>query len=798
MGLEVACGRPPTSRSRVVPPRPGRLVLLALLAAPSLAAARPQAPRAEQTPGRVDYVVEARFDGDTKRLDGSLTVTWTNASGDEVADLWFHLYHNAFANNRSTFLRESKGELKDNEREPVLVTDGWGWQRVLAARLVEGEERVDLLPTLTFEAPDDGNAEDMTVFRLALPDAVAPGATVAVELEWEAQLPRVRRRTGYKDDFVFAAHWFPKLGVYEDGRGWNCHQFHSSSEFYSNFGTYDVTLDLPADYRGDEKDGGLVGASGKLVESGSKGDDRWVVRYQAPAESDRGRLDRTGREPLVHGFTWTADSDFEVYLDTFRYEDWANQEDFRGDVETVRRALGPDKDVKLRNVDVRVLVQPEHAGQAERHFRATCAALFYYGLWYGEYPYERITVVDPAWGGRQAGGMEYPTLFTSGTWMMETEDTHVPESVTVHEAGHQFFYGLVGNNEFEAAWLDEGLNSFTDSEVMHRVYGERRATTKFARIPFDGVRPAALPACGELGEVLTARRIDLPFLETDLEPLRLTGFLELWRDLPGLHFVGQSDDPRWYDRGRYLRAPDVDPIDTPAWEYVDATSYSVNSYSRPAVVLRTLRGLVGEEAFVRGMRHFAETYRYRHPYPDDFFEAFQEGSGVEQDLGWFFADCFRSTKTADWSVTVTQARRAEPMGFFPAEDGELVKLGTEEAAEAEEEESDEPWVIEVELRQRGGLRLPLDVALAFEDGTSQRFVWSREEQGESAWLRRELLSEVKLEAAVLDPDRRYWLDADMSDNQWYAARDCRTPVRWSERTFAQLARYLQWFARFGG
>ena len=85
-------------------------------------------------------------------------------------------------------------------------------------------------------------------------------------------------------------------------------------------------------------------------------------------------------------------------------------------------------------------------------------------------------------------GMEYPTLFTAGTGLFTQPDEYRPESVTIHEAGHQFWYGLVGNNEFEAAWLDEGFNSYTDSEVLWRVYGPRRATTDYARVPVDGVQ----------------------------------------------------------------------------------------------------------------------------------------------------------------------------------------------------------------------------------------------------------------------------------------------------------------------
>ena len=438
----------------------------------------------------VHYAIRARMDGDPQRIEGSETLRWTNGTSESVSDLQFHLYLNAFSNNRSTHVFEGKGKLRRGHE----LKAGWGWTRVTAAAVAG----TDLFPTLKFLAPDDGRPEDRTVFSLDLPAPVLPGETIEVMIEWESQLPRVRRRTGYKDDFVLVAQWFPKLGVYEEGRGWNAHQFHANSEFFADYGTYDVTLDLPASYR--DPDGGepRVGGSGVLVSSELKGDERLMVRFVAPSREDQRNADRVGRRARVHDFTWTADPAFEVRRETFRYSTWANE--YAKDVELARRAFGPDKDLALHNVDVRLLIHPERLDQADRHIKATSAALFFYGLWFGEYPYSQITVVDPPWGGRAAGGMEYPTLFTCGTRLFTTEDMYQPESVTVHECGHQFWYGLVGNNEFEGAWLDEGFNSYTDSEVMWRVYGEERRATFYSNVPRDGERAVALPGGGAAGD----------------------------------------------------------------------------------------------------------------------------------------------------------------------------------------------------------------------------------------------------------------------------------------------------------
>ncbi len=735
----------------------------------------------EKDSGRAEYGIGARLEGATKRLDGKLELRWSNRSNESVRDLWFHLYLNGFSNNRSTHLVESEGKLRRTE-----MKDGWSWSRIQAIRVAGGDGGFqDVLPSLRYQRPDDGNEEDRTVFSVDLPQPLGPGETVRVQIEWEAQLPRARRRTGYKDDFLLVAQWFPKLGVYEAGRGWNCHQFHANTEFFSDYGTYEVTLDLPIEYES------RIGASGVKVNDTAKGD-RIKVLFLAPSPGDQRRQDEFEKRALVHDFTWTADTRYEVYRQIFKVKEWAER--FPAEHEKARARFGVEP--KLRDVDVTVLIHPLHLAQAERHFRAPCAAFFFYGLWFGEYPYEHITVVDPAWGAG-AGGMEYPTLFTCGSRLFTSEDMHQPEGVAVHECGHQFWYGLVGNNEFEAAWLDEGFNSYTDAEVLKLVYGLDRGTTDYASVPVDGVRVADLAGGGPVADALAARevRVPLPFLpDPKLRLLAPSGAVDYWRDQPLFTFVPQWTDPRWEDRVGYLADPDTDPIETAGWRYADRASYRTNSYPRTAAALRTLRGLVGDQPFYRGMRHFARTWRYDHPYPADFYRSFQEGSGLSLD--WYFRELFQGTGTVDWSIAVKQARRPGPRGFFQGEVGEFMERSKDPATEGEEPKT--PYHIEVELRRKGELRLPLSVRLTFADGTTQELVWTREEQEAATWKRIQLDSEPKLRSAVLDPERAYYIDRDLSNDRWFDETDELTPVRWAERVLAQYQHYLHFMQGLGG
>src|SRR5690606_33101693 len=147
--------------------------------------------------------------------------------------------------------------------------------------------------------------------------------------------------------------------------GWNTRQFFANTEFFADFGRYDVRLTVPR--------GWTVGATGQEV---------------SRADTDGGTI-HTYAQDRVHDFAWTTSPAFVESVRVFQHD-------------------------TLPDVRMRLLLQPEHAGQEDRHFAATAAALARYGEWYGPYPYPQIAIVDPAWQSG-SGGMEYPTLFTAGT-----------------------------------------------------------------------------------------------------------------------------------------------------------------------------------------------------------------------------------------------------------------------------------------------------------------------------------------------------------------------------------------------
>ncbi|WP_052518032.1 M1 family metallopeptidase [Archangium violaceum] len=376
-----------------------------------------------------DYEIDARLDPSTHALTGQETITWRNRSNEPQSTLWFHLYWNAFKNDRSTFYREARemggfrGASASSPSFPDNKPDEWGYSNVKALRVKDG---ADLLPTLRFEHPDDDNTEDQTVFTVTLPEPVPPGGRVTLELQWEARVPKVIARAGRTDSgFYLVGQWFPKLGVLEvppDGGTtsprWNCHQYHATSEFYADFGTYDVRLTVPRAMK--------VGATGVLMERRENPDGTQTLRYH---------------QDDVHDFAWTAFERFEVFEDVFR-------------------APG------LPEVGLTVLVDQKHHRSGPQIIEAAKASLEHFGRWWTPWPYPHLTLVAPPTDGMEAGGMEYPTFITvvGRAEPGEPRDFLIWET-TVHEFGHNYWQGMLASNEFEEPWLDEGINSYGTSKL---------------------------------------------------------------------------------------------------------------------------------------------------------------------------------------------------------------------------------------------------------------------------------------------------------------------------------------------
>jgi hypothetical protein len=505
------------------------------------------------------YSIDVRLEPALHTLAGRETLEWRNVSRIAATELRFHLYYNAWRDKHSTFMREAvlAGLGEPASRPP----EDWASIDVTAIRVTGGALRpADLTAGIRFISPDDGNGDDRTVLIVPLPSPIEPGQSVTLDIAWRSKIPRPVARTGVIGRYFFIAQWFPKIGVLEDA-GWNCHQFHFSTEFFADYGVYDVRMTVPR--------GWVVGATGREIERRNNPDDTTTHRY---LQED------------VHDFAWTTSPDYLERLARF----------------DPRAGAAPAGWRDLPPVEMRLLLQPEHASQAERHFEATRAALGYYGAWFGAYPYGHITIVDPAWQS-DADGMEYPTLFTAGTpWLAPLAGTQ-PTAVTVHEAGHQFWYAIVGSNEFEDAWMDEGINTFSTARVQEAAFPRLRLVGRY----FGGF---------------------VPYVFQDIR----------WsRTVSGDRVAG------------YRANATSDDGATPSFRYWPGSRVAM-SYAKPSLWLHTLERSLGWPTLQRILQTYFDRWKFRHPKPDDFFQIVREVSGT--DLTPFFDQAYRGSSVFDYGV----------------------------------------------------------------------------------------------------------------------------------------------------
>jgi aminopeptidase N len=178
-----------------------------------------------------------------------------------------------------------------------------------------------------------------------------------------------------------------------------------------------------------------------------------------------------------------------------------------------------------------------------------------------------------------------------------------PELVTEHEFGHQYWYGMVGSNEFEDAWLDEGINSYTEVKVMDALYG-RDTSVLNGRIGHAGNR--------------------------DLQ------------------------------RGQYMYRPDTDPLSRNAWQFGSYGAYGGMTYGKTAIMLVTLESIVGEETLRKALNVYFMRYRFKHPTEQDFLNTVNEVAG--QDLTWYWQQAVYGTEVFDYRVMQASSDRTDWFG----------------------------------------------------------------------------------------------------------------------------------------
>ncbi|MFN8243900.1 MAG: M1 family metallopeptidase [Ferruginibacter sp.] len=500
----------------------------------------------QQTPywqQEVNYKIDVTFKESDYSLDGFIRMDYHNNSPDTLRFIWIHCWPNAYKNDRTAYTDQS---LENGSTKFYFSNaDKKGYIN-----------RLDFRVNGTVAQTDD-HPQHQDIIKLLLPAPLLPGKSATIETPFHVKLPYAFSRGGHIGQTLQVTQWYPVPAVY-DRKGWHPMPYLDQGEFYAEFGSYDVQITLPADYK--------VAATGILREENEK---QWLL--SAPVNKDGntgGKKNRNknkaatpapaaGSKTLhyhqdrVHDFAWFADKNFMVKKDTLRLPSG-------------------------RVIDVYAFYYPQNAGLWKNSTALTKRAVLNKSAWLGEYPYDIVTVVD----GGNGGGMEYPTI----TLLDGGDDEKSLDFVINHEVGHNWFQGILGTNERQHPWMDEGMNTFYDNRYARRQYG----TTGISLI---GNAP---------------------------------GFLKKRLPENDEHMLLQT----------LIQSRKDQPIETVS-EKFNFLNYNVVAYTKTGEWMELLEQKLGTPLFDRCMQEYYKRWQFKHPYPEDFRKTFEELSG--QELGAVFS-----------------------------------------------------------------------------------------------------------------------------------------------------------------
>lgn len=484
----------------------------------------------------VHYTINVSLNTTKGSLRGLMSLDYINHSPDTLDFIWFHIWPNAYKNNSTAFAKQVAQQNKSDQKR----TGGWGFIDSLAFT-------VNGMPS-----PIIADPENIDIIKLMLPAKLVPGERVSIATPFYVLLPPYSSRMGYSENMFIITQWYPKPAVY-DRFGWHPMPYLDQGEFYSEYGDYQVNITVPSQY--------VIAATGILQNEEELKSYKSIGKINvARTQQDNKRVNWEAYKPgtaatktlsyhatQVHDFAWFADKDFIIHYDTLELSSG-----------------------KL--IDAFSFFQPGGNKEWRQSMSFIKDAVKRYSSWVGEYPYPVVNAVEgPA--NANSGGMEYPmvTLITS-----PGADKERLDAVIAHEVGHNWFYAVLGSNERDHAWMDEGINSY---------YQFRYEAEKYRSNSIFG---ASLPR--SLQQKSTDEFLDLIY-------------------------------------NSLLQINMNTPIETSAAAFTNSEDYGLTVYVKAAVWMYIMELSMGKENFEKAMHSYYSKWKFKHPYPEDLKAVFEESSG---------------------------------------------------------------------------------------------------------------------------------------------------------------------------
>lgn len=578
---------------------------------------------------RADYKLHVRLLPTQKRLEGIAVITYHNNSPDTLRSLRLSLLQNIH--------KEGTIRLRNQE-----VTGGYELNSVA----VNGER-------LSEGGRSGARYFVNTTSLLILPSKpTPPGGTATMSIDYAFKIPQagVGARMGYDTDSLFyIAYWYPQMAVFNDVVDWQDDPFLGGAEFYSDFGNYEYTIQMPDDW--------LLWGTGTVLNPKETFADFVLERLEEARNSDEtfrivgpedfGKTTKAGKDGWL---TWKfrADNVRDVAWLATRHSVW----------EAARTPMGKGAYAMAHGF------WRESASKWKRSVEFTQQSISFLSEYTSiRYPWPHMTAIEA--GGIISGGMEYPMMTLIGNYNRAPNDLGLL-GVHAHEEAHMWVPMIVNVDERRYGWMDEGTTSYHTDEALRSI------------VP-DSVKPED----------------------------RFNGYLALARQ------EGEGEMMRWSNF------------------HNNGNAYGVASYAKPASILHMLKGVLGEETFLRTFRKYLTTWAWKHPYPWDMFNTFAAESG--KNLDWYMRSWYYETWTLDHAVReVTET-----------------ESGTN-----------------VTVEDKGWVPMPVLLSITREDGTTETLRIS-----EDVWLsgKNTATTQVGPGAPVvrveIDPDY-YFADIDRGNNTW--------------------------------
>jgi len=505
----------------------------------------------------VNYRIVATLNDKEHSIKANISFEYINHSPDTLNFIWLHIWPNAYKNNETALYKQVAADKEGKKRLKAFKEKGY-------------------MDSLSFTingkaAPIEAHPQHIDIIKLPLGEPLFPGEKIAVATPFYVKLPGYFSRLGHSDNYYMISQWYPKPAVY-DVKGWHEMPYLDQGEFYSEFGSFDVSITLPSDY--------IVAATGNLQNTAELeaykqtgaanrllfdqtiagiSEKEAIKNALKKAKPERVRISKSFSmktlqftEKNIHDFAWFASKDFVVQYDTLRLASGAISEAFAFH-------------------DVRSADQWYHAS----HFVED--AVRKYSGWLGEYPYATVKAVEGP-KNQTSGGMEYPTV----TMITSPEaDQKRLDAVITHEVGHNWFYGILASNERDHPWMDEGINTYYQFRYEAEKY---RANSIFGD---------AIP------EEVKKKNAD--------------EFLAILYNIMN------------------QQIPMEEPIGTASADFKDKENYGTVVYIKTAVWMYVLEVVIGRQKTDAALKAYFDQWKFKHPYPEDFKKTVVETSNYNLD-----------------------------------------------------------------------------------------------------------------------------------------------------------------------